>query len=356
MRAVEVSGDPTGIEGPLHGYHHETYVFPLSGGASPAGVRWKCREPRPKLLWFDRRCFTSEEQLLRALAGRIDRIPDVIDVGDIGLQRFIEGQTLGSLHASGEAIPMPVLDQIIFLFEQLAGVTVQELSVDRRCVEADRPADRNTRGFIERLVHFTEEKVYKKNIRVFGELFQELGVEDSSFDRLRFRVSMLTGRPFSLLHADLHRENFIIDRQQRLWTIDWELAMVGDPLYDLATHLYLMRYPEEQSKWVEKLWAEAVDEIRPGSSEGLARDLPVLLDFKRAQSVYTDVIREALALGAGEDAEAELDQAGWKLQAILAAAAEPLGLDPVPSQGKIMAALRRWHRDHASDRKVAHQQ
>ncbi|CAM5643364.1 hypothetical protein SGRIM128S_09667 [Streptomyces griseomycini] len=34
---------------------------------------------------------------------------------------------------------------------------------------------------------------------------------------------------------------FIVDPQGGLWVIDWELAMIGDPLYDLATHLHLMR-------------------------------------------------------------------------------------------------------------------
>jgi hypothetical protein len=92
---------------------------------------------------------------------------------------------------------------------------------------------------------------------------------------------------------------------------------------------------------MEKLWAEAVDEIRPGSSEGLEHDLPLLMDYKRAQSVFTDVIREALSLGAGPDVATRLDQAGWKLHQILTAAAEPLGLS-VPSRGKITAALARW--------------
>jgi hypothetical protein len=341
VRAGEVSGGSKEIEGPLLGYHHETYVIPLPWGTSADGGRWKCREPRSNLLWFDRRCFVSEEQLLKALAGRINHIPDVFDVDSTGLQRFIEGQTLGSLYAFGEALPESILDQIIILFEELTQVAPGTLAIDRRCEKADRPPDGDTKGFLERLIHFTQRRVYEDNLPKFGSLFNDLGVGKKSFERLRERAVDLRPRPFGLLHADLHRENFIIDSQQQLWTIDWELAMVGDPLYDLATHLYLMQYPEEQGKWMEKLWAEAVDEIRPGSSEGLEHDLPLLMDYKRAQSVFTDVIREALSLGAGPDVATRLDQAGWKLHQILTAAAEPLGLS-VPSRGKITAALARW--------------
>ncbi|POX44768.1 aminoglycoside phosphotransferase, partial [Streptomyces sp. Ru72] len=98
-----MSGDPSVVEGPLEGYHHETYVIPLPAEvAGPGRSRGKCREPRSNLLWFDRRCFASEEKLLRALQGRISGIPDLIELAEeVRLQRFIEGRTLGALHPSG---------------------------------------------------------------------------------------------------------------------------------------------------------------------------------------------------------------------------------------------------------------
>lgn len=307
--------------------------------------RWKCREPRSNLLWFDRRCFASEEQLLTALRGRVSRIPDVIDVHGCGLQRFIEGGTVGSLHASGQGIPDDLFRQIVAVFGQLADVAADDLAVDRRCEEADRPTEGDTDGFLERLVHFTEERVYLENLKDFGELFQALGVEADAFQRLRKNVAGLQRRPFCLLHADLHRENFIVDPERRLWTIDWELAMVGDPLYDLATHLYLMRYPVRQARRMAQQWRTAVEEVRPGSARGLEDDLDRLIDYKRAQSVFTDVIREALKLGSEPDSHrGQLVHAGVKLHRILMDAAGPLGLDQVPSPPRIMTALTRWCR------------
>ena len=267
LHAVEVSGGESVVEGPLHGYHHETYVFPLPGGTSrTAPGRWKCREPRPGLLWFDRRCFVSEEQLLRALAGRITGIPEVADVGGIILARFIEGHTLGSLHKSGRPVPKVLCGQITDLFRQLAAVAGRTIPVERRCERADCPDDGDSDGFLERLVSFTELQVYRQNLDRFGRLFRELGLGDESFRHLRKRVSGLTARPFCLLHADLHRENFVVDTEQRLWTIDWELATVGDPLYDLATHLHLMRYPVWQARHMAREWSTAVEGVRPGGS------------------------------------------------------------------------------------------
>jgi len=169
-----------------------------------------------------------------------------------------------------------------------------------------------------------------------------LGVGGESFVRLKKKMSGLRRRPFGLLHADLHRKNFVVDSRGQLWTIDWELAMLGDPLYDLATHLYLMRYPEDQQRRMAAEWSRVVEKAKPGGSYGLADDLDVLLDFKRAQSVFTDVIRVSLSLGDGTGFNwAALPWAARKLQRVLAAAAGPLELAEVPSHLEIMAALTR---------------
>lgn len=37
-----------------------------------------------------------------------------------------------------------------------------------------------------------------------------------------------------LLHRDLKLTNFLVDEKGKMWIIDWENAILGDPLYDLA--------------------------------------------------------------------------------------------------------------------------
>ncbi|MGW0824910.1 phosphotransferase family protein [Streptomyces sp. NPDC002845] len=347
-----MSADPNAVEGPLSGYHHETYVFPLpdeTGGAS--GSRWKVREPREQLLWFDRRCFFSEENLLAELQGRIGNIPDVNQVSGIRLQRFIEGATLGSHHASGTPVPEGVLDQILGLFRQMVAVTPDTLLAKRTCEPRDRAPEGDSAGFLDRLICFAEERVYTANLPEYGQLFDDLGLEPDSFKRLRKHVAGLRDRPFCLLHADLHRENMIVDPYGRLWAIDWELAMLGDPLYDLATHLYLMRYPPDQEQLLMGRWRELVEGIRPGSSRGWQDDLPRLLDFKKAQSVFTDVIRTSQSLALAPRADRDrLRKAGWKVWDVLRSAAQPLGIESVPGVLETESALTRWLRVHGSAR------
>ncbi|MEV6739287.1 phosphotransferase [Streptomyces sp. NPDC051104] len=345
-RAVEISGDPGVVEGPLEGYHHETYVIPLPAEAvGPRPIRGKLREPRSNLLWFDRRSFVSEVRLLRALQGRVAAIPELIDVVDgVCLQRFIEGRTLGSLHASGEEVPEDVAVQVLHLFRQLARVSQWSLDVEGVYGPDGRPAEGDSAGFLDRLIHFAEERVYRENAVRFPGLFACLGVDADCFSRLRRHVAGLHQRPFCLLHGDLHRENFVVDDHRRLWTIDWELAMVGDPLYDLATHLYLMRYPKAQHDLMAKRWCEAMEEELPGSSGGWEEDLPRLLDFKRAQSVFTDIVRAiefvASRPGAGSTV---LRQQAMRVRQVLASAARPLALESLPSLEEVEGELARWH-------------
>ncbi|MCO6746501.1 aminoglycoside phosphotransferase family protein, partial [Streptomyces sp. CHA1] len=90
--------------------------------------------------------------------------------------------------------------------------------------------------------------------------------------RLAGRTPVMARRPYSLLHADLHRDNVIVSYggSLPLICVDWELATYGDPLHDLATHLVRMRYPEHQWPEVIAAWEEAMRGIRPAAVNGLA--------------------------------------------------------------------------------------
>lgn len=341
------SGGVDALVGPFKGYHNETYVLPLPGTEVGQGDswRWKFKSPRESILWFDRRCFLSEEELLVALAGRVTRIPEVKVEDGFRLQRFVEGKTLGASVAHGIRLPDAWVDQIITLFGELAGIAPHSLTVKRRCLRDDRAESGDSDGFLEGLIRFTEDHVYLANRPSFGGLFKDLGIGRSSFSVLRDRVAGMERRPFCLLHGDLHRENFIVDHRGELWVIDWELAMVGDPLYDLATHLHLMAYAPEQADEVARRWSLAVEEVLPGGSAGYKEDLDRLLDYKRAQSVFTDVIRTAQTLDTTEHRDDErLTPAATKLREVLAAATDALGLGTPPSRAHIANALERWAR------------
>jgi hypothetical protein len=150
-----------------------------------------------------------------------------------------------------------------------------------------------------------------------------------------------------LLHGDLHRKNFIVDRDGVLWTIDWELALIGDPLYDLATHLHLMEYYPEQEEEMIGRWEKAVGDK---GAAGARDDLPHYRAYKRVQSLCTDVIRASTRLVESPDepgteaAHTRLRGTAAVVRKALGAVLEPLGIERVPPRQVVEDVFDAWWR------------
>jgi hypothetical protein len=179
---------------------------------------------------------------------------------------------------------------------------------------------------------------------VFGSLFTELGVPEDALRALRDRLPVLTPRPFALLHADLHRDNLIVREDTGdLCLVDWELAMWGDPVHDLAVHLVRMQYPPEQELEVVERWRWSVERVRPDAARGLAADLPTYRAYEHAQSLYADTLRIARALGPDPE-RGRVAADAVLVRGALLVAEEPLRLDRVPALTDVTRALADWCR------------
>ncbi|MCQ4079967.1 aminoglycoside phosphotransferase family protein [Streptomyces sp. RB6PN25] len=349
------------VEGPLKGHHHEAYAVRLDPG-SELGRRFswlKLREPRPGIFWYDLRCFSSDEELLADLQGKVPRIPEVVPVdGRMSVHSFIEGETLGTLTGPDRPIAEHHLSQLAELFGSLARIDVSGLRQERAPGHEEHMSlvhSDDSSGFLARLVDHTAGEVYEPHRTEFEALFKAVGVPDEALRVVAKELPELTPRPYRLLHGDLHRENLIVDRAGDLWTIDWELARIGDPVYDLATHLHLMRYPPDQEERMTELWREAVAAALPPAVAGAAEDLPYYLAYKRVQSVYTDIMRGAVGLAetGGPDGSGGSDRTDdartWRvangIHDALIRAREPLRLPGVAPADQIAQALTSWLHD-----------
>jgi hypothetical protein len=138
---------------------------------------------------------------------------------------------------------------------------------------------------------------------------------------------------------------------EQLAVIDWELALYGDPLHDLATHLVRMQYDESEHELMVGLWAEAMSKAgRADVTEGMDRDLRGYLGFEYVQSVFPDVMRAALSLPDAPEAADYMHAAGRVCEA-LRRAWEPLRLPGTPvDESKAAEALYRWHDEHGAAR------
>lgn len=369
------------VEGPLKGYHHQTYAVRLDPNSPLAkDFTWlKLREPREGVLWYDMRWFPSEEMLLPLLReqhGReLTRIPRVgVQQGPDGepmtFLGFIEGVSLNRARGNsgrgagsgrgGGAVAERFLRQIVELFGALAAADAEALvgyggPQVPDCPECDLtawPEQGGCTDFLGRLTHFTLAHAYAQGPDDLVRLLADLEVPATLLDAFGRRRPTLTDRPRTLLHGDLHRKNFIVDRAGALWTIDWELALVGDPAYDLATHLHLMNYPKEQEQDVIARWERGVG---PDASAGVRGDLPHYRAYKRVQSLCTDVFRAATRLKESADepgaasGRARLHGAAALMGQALEAAGPDLGNEKTMPRPAVELVLQSWWERHRAE-------
>ncbi|GAA0703614.1 phosphotransferase [Streptomyces cellulosae] len=328
------------------GHHNQNYVLALNElearllGREPCTsvtVRIRRAEALPVVI----RTWDNEDEILGAVKDALPHVPQCLAKGpDFAVHSYVEGVPLSSICANGK--PVDTL-----LVRALAGLLAQMTRVRRSSLPPLPPHwpsnDTDSQAFLRTLAHLADEQIRRPNWTAFGGLFAALGIPEDALVRLAERTPAMARRPYSLLHADLHRDNVIVSYGESLPLIcvDWELATYGDPLHDLATHLVRMHYPDHQWSEVIAAWEEAMRRVRPAAVNGLGKDLQHYLDFERAQSVFPDVMRAAQSLEQAYS-QKNLDEATAEVDRALRAAARPLGLRSLPGPKEIERALFRW--------------
>ncbi|MEV5607814.1 aminoglycoside phosphotransferase family protein [Streptomyces sp. NPDC052225] len=130
------------------------------------------------------------------------------------------------------------------------------------------------------------------------DLATRLGLPGDAELERRLLTHRVTDRHYALLHGDLNPWNLV--RQERgfdLTLIDWEMAMVGDPLYDLVRHTHLTPTTREMR---DRMYARWERRLAPRFTHGWERDVPVYQGFEQVRSAYVDLDR--LVTGSGLDA------------------------------------------------------
>ncbi|MFF5305075.1 phosphotransferase [Streptomyces sp. NPDC013161] len=326
----------------LKGHHNVNYILPLGLvlacllGTVPF-ARIKYRVPLQTIEVVPR-IWPQEADVLEVVCRYLREVPRCLAVmGDRSLHRYRAGSALSERNPNG-FVGEELMRSFAAFFVKTALVPVEELPAPPR----GWPNDGDSDGFLRWLVDFTEERVHLPNRDRFGTLFDAVGIPKDAMLRFSESHHELTPRSFKLLHTDVHRANVVVSKKH-LSVIDWELAIYGDPLHDLATHIVRMGYGKQEQERMTDLWASAME--RAGLSEltaGLYEDLGAYVAFEYAQSVFPDVMRAALAIPGDAD-EQHFRAAGEQVSRTMGRAREPLDLVEVPSLEQMVEALRTWH-------------
>jgi aminoglycoside phosphotransferase (APT) family kinase protein len=208
------------------------------------------------------------------------------------------------------------------------------------------PADGQAPEFARRLSAITDD-VFTRFQPEFGDLFAQLGIPADPLAAVLTRWAALHPRPFRLLHTDIHRKNMIVARG-RTFFLDWELALWGDPVYDLAVHLHKMGYSPAERQGLQTAWLAAVPSDASGKWEP---DLDAYLGHERVKSAIVDTVRYTKMLASGsvtaERAAALVRKLAVKLRAAHDTGGNWAARKP-PGQKEIMALIRNWAHSRSS--------
>ncbi|MFI6659614.1 aminoglycoside phosphotransferase family protein [Streptomyces sp. NPDC050523] len=326
----------------MKGHHNTNYVLriglPLAVvlGVMPF-VRFKYRVPLETVEVVPR-IWRSEVDVLAVVCRHLREVPRGFAVlGDRSLHRYRRGIVLSEQNPHGP-VDENMLREFAAFFARTAKVPAKELPAPPR----DWPADGESAKFLHWLIEFTERSVHLPNRERFGDLFDQVGIPVDAMTAFKERHLSLVSRRFVLLHTDVHRANVVVHRKG-ITVIDWELAIYGDPLHDLATHIVRMGYSSTERRQMVDLWEQAMQAAHLGPlTAGLHDDLDTYLDFEYAQSVFPDVMRAALSLPADAGDE-HFRVAAERVRSAMDRACGPLELKSVKDVDQIMEALRKWH-------------
>lgn len=314
------------------GTAHLSTAVRVAGYPEPVMVRRKVGTGSP----LERR-FLNEHVVLRAIeaSGVLVRAPRVLALGtsELGDQFTIhsyegpKAQIRHPDHPADGLLPYEADD----LVNQLCALTFVD------CEKLGH-SDSHTDFY----VHLSREliRMVTELPKQTADLARELGLPSSFRLGEILERHMVTPRRPVLLHGDLNPWN-VVRREDGsgLTLIDWEMAMVGDPLYDLVRHMHLTPTLPDIRERLFARWSRLLPE---DCTKGWQQDWRVYRWIETVRSAYVDLDR----LVTGDSLEApNVRRAVERYAMTLTEATANLGLQ-AKSTANPYLALALPHGDH----------
>ncbi|WP_405981584.1 phosphotransferase family protein [Streptomyces sp. NBC_00158] len=309
------------------GYYNRNVGLPTPEGKVNVRIPIAAADTMDVRLW-------QEEDVLACIRPYVGRVPELRHVSRtprFQVHHFIAGRVLDGFSPRGAEVPPHVMDDVVTLMEQLTRIPREKAPA----LPAHWPGPGDSPGFGRLLADLTEQ-VHSTYVAEYREAFHLLGIPEDPLTVVRPLWGGLTSRPFVLLHADLHRKNMIA-ADGATWFLDWELALWGDPMYEIGIHFHKMDYPEGQRAEVFRRWRER---LRPEYTEGPPEDLRLYMDHEKIKSAVVDTVRYSKQLAASSPAEREFLE--MRLVKKINAARRVWGSPPELTPARVAEALAPW--------------
>ena len=230
-----------------------------------------------------------EEEILPAITTYIRHAPRLLHASAeprYQVHEFIDGPVLNAIAPRGVLVPPHVPADVVALLTELSTIPRSKLPDS----PADWPHGDDTIAFAWRLSELTEQ-IHSTYRNQYAPQFQAFGFPADPLQVVEAAWPSLTRRPLVCIHSDIHRKNMII-KDGKSYFLDWELALWGDPVYDLAVHFHKMGYTSAERDHVLQLWQAALSREY---IEGWEHDLDTYLAHEQIKSAIVDTVRYSQA-------------------------------------------------------------
>lgn len=263
----------------LAGFYNDNYRLVHDGHAL------LFRFPKEDVEQFDPRPF-KEHDVYKLIADQGLPAPNLFYVSpdeDFQVFEFINGALVDELCPPGQEITENHIERITKFYKKVAQLELDVSDV----ISKDWPLKGPQLIFLEKLF----EKswfVYKDHQNTHRHIYEFLKLPEDPYAIFLKRAGELTKRPWRLIHSDLHRQNMIEKEDGQLIMIDWELALYGDILYCVASHLHRSRFFPDEKELIAKRIYEALPQ---DFQKNYMKDLSFYLDFEALSSIIGDTVR-----------------------------------------------------------------
>ncbi|MGW7100586.1 phosphotransferase family protein [Streptomyces sp. NPDC054838] len=327
MTWLRLYGQAREAEGAAAGYYNRNVGVATAEGKVNVRIPLAAADTMDLRLW-------PEEDVLACIRPYVVRAPELRHVSEdprFQVHHFIEGRVLDGVSPRGAAVPPHVLGDVVAVMEQLGRIPVEKAPP----LPEHWPASGDSAGFARLLARLTRQ-VHSTYREAYREVFAGLGIPEDPLAVVEPRWDSLAQRPFAVLHADLHRKNMIV-ADGGTWFLDWELALWGDPMYEIAIHFHKMDYPDGQRAEVLRLWRET---LPARSTAGPPDDLDLYTAHERIKSAIVDTVRYSKQLAAAN--RQERDFLIVRLTKKVNAARRVWGSPPDLTPERVAALLAPW--------------
>ncbi|MEU6523290.1 aminoglycoside phosphotransferase family protein [Streptomyces sp. NPDC046924] len=309
------------------GYYNRNVGVPTPEGKVNVRIPLEAADVMDVRVWH-------EEDVLTCIRPYVPRAPELRHVSRsprFQVHHFIDGRVLDSFSPRGSAVPDHVMGDVVEVMDALARIPREKTPP----LPADWPASGDSGGFARLLARLTQQ-VYDSHRDEYGTVFADFGIPDEPLAVVEPLWDGLASRPFAVLHSDLHRKNMIVSSGST-WFLDWELALWGDPMYEIGIHFHKMDYPDHQRAEVFRQWRTRLPK---SSTAGPAANLDLYLAHERIKSAIVDTIRYSKQLARADEPQREflIERLARKLNVARAV----WGEEPTMTPERVAQALAPW--------------